>query len=219
MEIDTFDVLAEQVGAGCGATPAQAGMAMNLPGTYPLAISFLMRAGELGYLTDEARSRVFVRKIYGIRITAQIANSEEYIVPHQLVFPFAEVQLSTTMKEVAAEADYYYRRDNSAWFNLISPHGKGYAFHVTPKDDGDDEGNHIRWNKKTGKPRSAHILELLETWKESGYPGTWEGRASHEIPGGFCHPRALDVDIQLYDTNWRTHEYLNRVAYPQRNVI
>ena len=219
MEIDTFDVLAEYMGAGCGATPTAVGMAMNLPGEHPLTVSFLMRAGELEYLAAEAHDRLLVRKIYGIRITAKIANSEEFIVPHQLVFPFAEKQLSTSLKEVSAEADYYYQRDNSVWFNLISPHGKGYSFHVTPKEDGDDEGRHIRWDTKTGKPRSAHILELLETWKEGGYPGTWEGRPSHEIPGGMRHPRVLDVDVPLYDTNWKTHEYLNRAAYPQGAVV
>lgn len=211
-QIDTFDVLAHHLGRACGCTPHQVGEELCRQATcyYPLVVfpvrgpckTKLPSAG-LNSQHRRAHDRTCVPDIIGIKIGAVVEGIGVEVAPHKLLFPFPPKDLEAAIKAIEHEADFYWRRDNSRWFCLRSPHKKDYWFHHGP------HGGKAVWDGK--KPRSKKIRELVDKFCEEHYPGIFR-----ESLGAYERCNELDVFVVFMGTNWIVKEWKNTSSYEGR---
>jgi hypothetical protein len=80
--------------------------------------------GSVYYEDASARECGWINRCTGLKIGSIVEGSDVEIGPEQLLFPFTEEDLDRIVSSVNEEACFYWERDNSHYYTVLTARGK-----------------------------------------------------------------------------------------------
>ena len=112
-----------------------------------------------GVYYEDKEAGDYIYHCYGIKVGSIVEGSDVEVGPFEMVFPFSMEKFWKAVDEINEEAKFYWERDNSQWFLVISPKGKEYYGHETWGDITWDCHPKPRFHKEIEKDIFAFLEE------------------------------------------------------------